>query len=328
MIITKTPLRVSFVGGGSDIENHYRKYSGSVISSAINQYVYITVKKKFDSGIRFSYSSTENVNHYSELKHELCKQILDRYKPKHGIELVSISDIPSKGTGLGSSSTFAVGLINALSKYNNKLLSPREIAEAACDTEINRCKSPIGKQDQYIAALGGFRKINFHTDGSVTSEVLPISSDTYEKLNNELLYFYLGGYRSTNLILSDQTSAKDKNKKTQLLQEMTKLTMPLSDALMSGATSEIGGILHENWLMKKSLSKLISSNEIDEIYEQGRSLGATGGKLLGAGGGGFMMFYAPNQGVKKRLLQEFSNLKRCDFSLNQAGSTVVYHENE
>ena len=213
MIVTKTPLRMSFVGGGSDLPSFYKEHGGAVISSTIDSYVYLIIKKRFEEGIRVSYSKTENVNSLESIEHPLVRNALKLNNIRQNLEIISVADIPSSGTGLGSSSSFSVGLIKGLNILKNIKINKSDLAETACKLEIDICKSPIGKQDQYAASFGGLRVYKFNSDETVDVEKLKISNDLKLKLNDEILSFYIGGSRSANKILSNQQSELKKNKK-------------------------------------------------------------------------------------------------------------------
>lgn len=326
MIITKTPLRMSYVGGGSDLPSYYREFGGAVISTAINKYVYVLVKPRFEKGIRLSYSVTENVERACDLKHPIVRNALDILQINDDIEIVSTADIPSSGTGLGSSSSFAVGLLNALLAYKGQLRSTGEVAELACKLEIELCESPIGKQDQYAAAFGGFKTYKFNRDDTVTTESVALSSDVVSKLNRETVVFYIGGERSANTILKEQSLALKSNVKAKSMEKMTALVWALKKELESGSTDNFGKIMHENWELKRELTGAISNQHIDEIYSQAMASGAAGGKLLGAGGGGFMIFHAPNEATRSQVKKRLSQLRQVDFCIENSGSSLVFHQ--
>ena len=291
MIISKTPLRISFAGGGSDIESYYRKSAGAVVSTSIDKYVYITVNKKFDDHIRVSYSKTEEVKRVDEVGHKLVREILKFHKIKGGLEITSIADIPSRGTGMGSSSSFSVGLLHCLYAYKNKYVSAARLAEESSYIEINKCGGPIGKQDQYSAAFGGFNFIQFNTDGSVKVEPLIFKRKTKELLKKNLLLFYTGITRSASSILIKQVNNISISiEKRNILEDMVTLAYKLKADLQDNRLDTFGDILHQNWILKKELSDDISNPQIDVWYDIALKNGAAGGKLLGAGGGGFLLF--------------------------------------
>ncbi len=293
MIITRTPLRISFAGGGSDLSAFYEHEPGAVVSTAIDKYIYITVNPKFDHKIRASYSVTEIVDSVGEVKHELIREALYLLGLKEGIEITSISDIPSQGTGLGSSSSYTVGLLNALYAFKGHMAGAERLAAEACHIEIDRCRKPIGKQDQYIAAYGGLQYIRFNPDGSVYTDPLICSAETRKKLQTRLLMLYTGLTRSADNILLEQTQETRTNEaKRATLRRMVDLANQLREALGRDDIDGFGEILHAGWLEKRKLATNISNGHIDDWYERARAAGAIGGKLLGAGGGGFLLLYA------------------------------------
>lgn len=325
MIISRTPLRISFCGGGSDIASYYRYKPGAVVSTTINKYIYITVNKKFDDLIRASYSITEFVNHPKELKHELIKESLLLLKITKGIEITSISDIPSKGTGLGSSSSYTVGLLNALHAFKGEFSSPERLASEACYIEIDKCKKPIGKQDQYAAAFGNFNFIVFSTDGQVRVDPIIMPVKLKKKLEENLLMLYTGITRSTDSILKEQDQkTKEKSDTVIILDKMVNLARELKTSLEKGSLADFGGLLHENWKLKKKLAKGITNKKIDQWYNIGRKNGAIGGKILGAGGGGFLLFYAPKKDHLK-IIRALPELKPMAFNFEPEGSKIIYY---
>lgn len=327
MIISKTPLRISFVGGGSDIESYYSKSGGAVVSTAIDKYVYITVNKKFDDHIRVSYSKTEEVKHVDEIDHKLVKEILKFHKLKGGVEITSIADIPSRGTGMGSSSSFSVGLLHCLYAYKNKYISAERLARESCYIEIQKCKEPIGKQDQYTAAYGGFNFIQFNTDGSVKVEPLIFQKKTRDALKRSLLLFYTGVTRSASEVLREQNNNISMyTEKRKMVEKMVELTYFLREDLQRNRLDTFGEILHKNWIFKKSLTGGISNPQIDKWYEIALKNGAIGGKLLGAGGGGFLLFFAPVQ-KHKNIIKALRGLRYIPFDFDTEGSKIIFVHN-
>ncbi len=324
MIITKTPFRLSFVGGGSDLEAFYSQHPGAVLSTSINQYMYISSHKYFEENqVRVKYSQTETVNSLSELKHPILRVVLEKFH-LNGIEVSSIADIPG-GTGMGSSSSFTVGLLQNLYAYTGKKISKQELAEEACNIEINVLKEPIGKQDQYAAAFGGLNVIRFETDGSTKVEPLDISSALIEELESHLLMFYLGNQRKASDILTEQQKNTSSADKTKILLDMVSLVNDLQKSLEDGHINDMGKILHENWILKQQLASGITNPDIDECYSTALKNGALGGKLLGAGGGGFMLFYCEKQHQQK-LMKSLIKLRKFDFSFETGGSSIIYSE--
>jgi D-glycero-alpha-D-manno-heptose-7-phosphate kinase len=324
MIISKTPLRMSFVGGGSDLPVFYRKYGGAVVSTAINKFVYVTVNQKFDDRIRLSYSKTEDAKSAEKIKHPLVREALQMLGIRGGIEITSIADIPGKGTGLGSSSSFTVGLLNALHAFANRYASAEKLAEESCAIEIERCREPIGKQDQYAAAFGGFNLIQFNSDESVSVEPIICKRETLRQLQENTLVFYTGIMRSASAILKTQsaTMASDKAKQ-KTMKRMVQLAHALKTELQKNNLSAFGEIIHENWELKRSLTSGVSSGAIDDWYERARKSGAVGGKLLGAGSGGFLMFYAPRE-RHEAIAGELNELRRVDFGFEPQGSKIIF----
>jgi D-glycero-alpha-D-manno-heptose-7-phosphate kinase len=326
MIITRTPLRISFAGGGSDLSAFYEEEQGAVVSTAIDKYIYITVNPKFDHKIRASYSVTEIVDGVDELKHELIREALHMLKIKEGIEITSISDIPSQGTGLGSSSSYTVGLLNALYAYSGHMAGAERLADEACHIEIERCRKPIGKQDQYIAAYGGLQFIRFNPDGSVFTDPVICSPTTRKRLQTRLLLLYTGLTRSADDILSEQTrETKSNEAKRVSLKRMVSLAHQLCEALGQEDIDAFGEILHAGWLEKRKLATNISNPHIDDWYERARAAGAIGGKLLGAGGGGFLLLYA-DPAHHSDICRALPELRPIPFHFCPQGSKVIYVE--
>jgi D-glycero-alpha-D-manno-heptose-7-phosphate kinase len=326
MIVTETPLRVSFAGGGSDMRSYYRRFGGAVLSTAIDKYVYVTVNKKFDNHIRVSYSRTEEVEHVHELQHPLVRAALLELSIDGGVEITSVADIPSRGTGLGSSSSFTAGLLLALHAHKSTYISPGDLAEQSCRIEIDLCGEPIGKQDQYAAAFGGLNFIRFEPDDSVSVEPILCSSENLLRLESSLVTFYTGQTRAASLILAEQSSLTEKSEATQaLLHRMVKLAWQLRLELNSGNIDALGEVMEEGWRLKREIHSGVSNGEIDDLYAKAKRAGAVGGKLLGAGGGGFMTFFAPPE-LHDRIGKALG-LRRMDFALARTGSRVLlYHK--
>jgi D-glycero-alpha-D-manno-heptose-7-phosphate kinase len=321
MFISQTPLRVSFVGGGTDLPCFYRRQGGAVISMAVDKYVYITVNRRFDHTLRLSYSQTEIVDTLDQVRHPLFRESIRHTGLTSGLEVTSIADIPS-GTGLGSSSSFTVGLLHALYAYQGKYMRPEELAEQACHLEIDVLGEPIGKQDQYAAAVGGLRRYDFNPDGSVYVHPVICSAETRAALSERLMFFYLGGARDARQVLTEQSNNTEK--KLEFLQRIRSLVDAFWNVLIRGnGVDEIGEILHEAWTCKKQLAAHISNSGIDELYDRARSAGAAGGKLLGAGMGGFLMLFCepPLQTAVREALR---NVREVRFGLELQGSRIVY----
>jgi D-glycero-alpha-D-manno-heptose-7-phosphate kinase len=325
MIISRTPLRVSFVGGGTDLPAFYSREPGAVVSTAITKYIYIAVNRKFDERIRASYSRTEIVDTVDELEHELIREALRLVGIDGAIEITSISDIPSRGTGLGSSSAYTVGLLNALHAHAGRLPGAERLAREACEIEMGRCGHPIGKQDQYIAAYGGLKYIRFNPDDSVVDPII-CAPDTLAHLQRRLLLLYTGVTRRAGDVLSEQThnTETDESKRVDLRQ-MAALAQQLYEALIRSDANGFGEVLHAGWLYKRSLASGITNSHIDEWYETARMHGAIGGKILGAGGGGFLLLYAPVE-RHQEICRTLPELSRVPFRFAPQGSTLVHVE--
>jgi D-glycero-alpha-D-manno-heptose-7-phosphate kinase len=324
MIISRTPLRMSFVGGGSDLPVFYRKFGGAVVSTAINQFVYITVNKKFDEKIRVSYSKTEEARTVNRIKHPLVRETMKFLRAEGGLEITSVADIPGKGSGLGSSSSFTVGLLHALHAYAERYASAEQLAKEACEIEIVRCGEPIGKQDQYAAAFGGLNFIQFHEDDSVSVEPILCKRETLREIQEQTLVFYTGITRSASDVLKHQQSAMASEKKKQsVMRGMVKLAHQMKSELQRNRAGAFGEIIHEGWLQKKSLTSGISTDAIDGWYAKARKAGAVGGKLLGAGAGGFLLFIAPRE-RHEAIAAALGELRRMDFGFEPQGSRIIF----
>lgn len=324
MIISKTPLRMSFVGGGSDMPVFYRKFGGAVVSTAINKFVYLTVNKKFDNRIRISYSRTEEPASVAKIKHPLVREALKMLDIPGGIEIASIADIPARGTGLGSSSSYAVGLLHALHAYTGRFASAERLARESCEIELERCGDPIGKQDQYAAAFGGFNFIEFYPDDSVSVEPIICKRETLRKLEASIVVFYTGITRSAAPLLKAQQNAVAAQKaKQKALLRMVELARRLKLEIQNNNLDAFGEIIHENWRLKKSLAAGVSTTHIDDWYDRARKAGAIGGKLLGAGSGGFMMFYA-HPDKHDAIAAALKELRRIEFAFEPQGSKIIF----
>jgi D-glycero-alpha-D-manno-heptose-7-phosphate kinase len=325
MIMSRTPLRMSFVGGGSDLPAFYRKEVGAVISTAVDKYIYIAVNNKFDGRLRVSYTKTEEVDNSSQVEHPLVREALKILGIRSGLEIVSMADIPSKGSGLGSSSAFTVGLLNALHAFKHSSASKETLAKLACRIEIEECREPIGKQDQYASAYGGLNFIRFHQDDSVTVDPIICSSDMLKCIEKSTLVFYTGRTRSASAILAKQAVELRDVVKMNLVRRMVRLAFDLKGELESGSLDNFGAILNENWMIKTQLAAGISDPEIDSWYRVGISNGASGGKILGAGNGGYLMFYAcPERHSKIR--SALSNLQCVKFGFDRCGTQIIHYE--
>jgi D-glycero-alpha-D-manno-heptose-7-phosphate kinase len=326
MLISRTPTRISFVGGGSDLPSYYRHHGGAVLSTAIKRFIYITVNEKFDNRIRLSYSRTEEVDTPNQIQHPLVRSVLDMEKVDRGIEITSVADIPSRGTGLGSSSAFTVGLLNVIHGFNGRFVGKEALAEQACEIEIERLGDPIGKQDQYAAAFGGFNFIRFNPDDSVDVEPLTHLWSIVEKIEASLLVFYTGVTRPAASILAEQKSNLETRKDTrETLGQMVRLAQQLRDEIVGGNAASFGEILHESWMLKRQLASGVSSNFIDNLYERGRAAGAVGGKILGAGGGGFLLLSAPRD-RHEAITRAVSEYRQVEMWFERLGSVIVFQE--
>jgi D-glycero-alpha-D-manno-heptose-7-phosphate kinase len=325
MIVSKTPLRMSFVGGGSDLPAFYREEVGAVLSTSIDKYMYICVNKKFDGRVRISYTKTEDVQHRTEVEHPLVREALDLVGIDGGIEIASMADIPSKGSGLGSSSTYAVGLLNALYAYRNQFASKEKLASQACEIEIDRCGEPIGKQDQYAAAYGGLNLIRFHPDDSVSVDPVICKTSLLQEIEDSTLVFFTGRTRSASAVLANQSAAMRMTDRRILMRRMVELAFEMKEQLELGTLEHFGNLLHENWRIKAQLTSGITNPQIDAWYATGIAHGAVGGKLLGAGNGGFMMFYAPKE-RHAQIKDALSDLEPVKFRFDRNGAQIVFYQ--
>jgi len=324
MIISRTPLRMSFAGGGSDLPSFYRRHGGAVLSTAIDKSVYVTVSEKFDHAVRVSYSQTEEVESVNDVRHPLVREAMRMLHLSGGIEITSVADIPSRGTGLGSSSSFTVGLLHALHAFQGRYVSADELGAQACEIEIERCGEPIGKQDQYAAAFGGLNFIRFNPDETVCVEPVICPRETLRRLEQELLVFYTGITRSASAILAEQNKAVGgAGDKENVMKAMVKLAYDLRSEFQRNSICSFGDILHESWMLKKSITGGISSSEIDIWYEKARKAGARGGKILGAGSGGFMIFSAPQE-RHDNIRHALSDMREVKFGFEPQGSRIIF----
>jgi D-glycero-alpha-D-manno-heptose-7-phosphate kinase len=324
MIIARSPLRITLGGGGTDLPSYYREHGGFVIAAAIDKYVYVTVMRPFTRGIYLKYSQLEHVELAKEVVHPIIReaiQMLDFKTPQ--IEITTLADIPA-GTGLGSSGSFTTGLLKALYAHRRRLLLPEELAKLACHIEIDLLGEPIGKQDQYIAAYGGISCFNFNPDDSVTAKPLAVSMPTLFDLEDNLLLFFTGYSRSAGSILSDQKTRTQKNDAEMLknLHYIKELGFRSQQALEDGKPQHFGELMHEHWQHKKKRSGGMSNPQIDAWYDLGMKSGALGGKLVGAGGGGFLLFYAHDRNKLRRAMAE-AGLEEVRFRFDFEGTKVV-----
>jgi D-glycero-alpha-D-manno-heptose-7-phosphate kinase len=325
MIITRSPLRITLGGGGTDLPSYYRKHEGFLVAAAIDKYVYVTVTRPFTPGIFLKYSKLEHVEQMNEVQHPIIReaiQMLDFKTPQ--LEITTLADIPA-GTGLGSSGSFTTALLKALYAHRHRLLHPSELASLACEIEINRLREPIGKQDQYIAAYGGITCFTFHSDETVEAVPLQIKMDTLFDLEDNLLLFFTGFSRDAGDILKDQ-NIRTQQSDQEMLQNLhfTKdLGIRSKEALENGKSSLFGELMHAHWEHKKKRSGGMSNPKIDEWYEVGRANGAIGGKLVGAGGGGFLMFYAEDRNRVRHAMSR-AGLEEVRFRFDFEGTKVLF----
>jgi len=324
VIIVRSPLRITLGGGGTDLPSYYRTHEGALVTAAIDKYVYVTVLRPFEEGIYLKYSEIEKVKQVNEVKHPIireCLKLLNLKSPQ--IEISALADIPS-GTGLGSSGSFTTALLKALFAHRRTHISPQELAELACDVEINKLQEPIGKQDQYAAAYGGITCFNFHRDDRVSLEPLGLSMDTLHALEDHLLLFFTGYARSASAILSDQDSRTKESSSEMLdnLHYVKELGRRSRLALELGDLKTFGSLMHEHWLHKKLRSKGMSNQKIDHWYDLARDAGAVGGKVVGAGGGGFLLLLAEDKSRLRSSLKA-EGLEELRFRFDFDGTKVM-----
>ncbi len=325
MIISRTPFRVSLVGGGSDFRDYYQESPGAVLTLAINRYMYVTVNKRFDDSIRVSYTRTEIVPRVGDVEHELIREAMRMTGVTSGVEITTIADLPA-GIGLGSSSSLTVGVLNALFAYKGVYVPPEELADRACRIEIDVVGKPIGKQDQYIAAYGGFQFVRFYGDERVTVEPMYCPAATTRALVDQLLLFYTGIERDSRLVLGEARRLMTSRPETRMaLDQMVALAEGLRGRLAANELTGLGEDLHRGWLLKKEMGSGVSTNGLDRFYDQGLRAGATGGKIAGAGGGGCLLLYVPigaHPAVRRAMTR--CGLKEIPFELEPSGSTIIH----
>jgi len=322
MIIVQTPLRVSLFGGGTDFRSFFLNDGGCVLSSAIDKYIFITIKKRFDQKLRVGYTRTEMVDHVSEIEHELIREAFLLTGIERGVEVTTLGDIPARGSGLGSSSTVTVGALHAMYALKGELVTKETLARQACEIEIDRLGKPIGIQDQYIAAYGGLCFLEFTTDGEVLIQKIELNSNQKRHLNERLLLFFTGITRPSGTVLEEQN--KNIKDRIGILQEMKRIAYTARDEVLAGNMDAIGELLHESWQLKKQLASKISNEWIDELYDSAIQAGAMGGKITGAGGGGFLVLYCPLE-KQASLRAALSDLQELPFELETDGSKVIFN---
>ena len=322
MIIVQTPLRISFFGGGTDFPSFFMEEGGCVLSSAIDKYIFVSVKERFDEKLRVGYTQTEMVDSVDEIQHELIRESLRMTGIRSSLEVTTMGDIPSEGSGLGSSSTVTVGVLHALYTYLGEMVSAETLAREACNIEMDVLKKPIGIQDQYIAAYGNLRYFEFLPDGQVKAEKVTLDLETRRGFNDRFLLFFTGVSRRADTILREQKeNIKDR---IAILREIKQMVHEAKKFLANGDFDAFGLLLHESWMLKKSLAGSITNGAIDDMYELARRSGAIGGKITGAGGGGFLLLYVPYEkqlSVRKALC----GLRELPFRLESDGTKVIFN---
>lgn len=325
MIISQTPLRISFAGGGTDFKDYYENFGGGIVlSSAIDKYIYVIIKKRFDKMIRIGYSTTEMVSHVDEIRHDLVREGLKKVGIDGGVEISTMADIPSTGSGLGSSSAVMVGLLNAMYAYKGTLKTAEELAREACEIEIDILKKPIGKQDQYIAAYGSLRQITFMENGNVIVESVEIDENVKERFNSNLLLFYTGKKREASNILSEQK--KNINTFRDTLSSMKNMVSEMKESLLEEKIDDFGHLLQKGWNYKKNLASKITNSFIDDIYKKALDAGALGGKIAGAGGGGFLLLYCPYD-KQPKVRKALPMLQELKFNFERDGTKIIFNIN-
>jgi D-glycero-alpha-D-manno-heptose-7-phosphate kinase len=326
MIITRTPLRISIGGGGTDLPSYYNQFGGFVVAAAITQYIFVGLNRMFGDGYLLKYSALENPKTVDEIRHPIFREVLRRHNGEGFLEIASLADVPA-GTGLGSSGAFTVGLLRALYAHKRKYAQAAEVAEEACDIEINALQQPVGKQDQYIAAFGGFTCFEFNTDGTVDVQPLAISSDTLLDLEHNLLMFFTGYSRNAAEVLHDQKQRSEERDDAMIqnLHITKQLGRAAKEMLEAGKTRCYGELLREHWEHKRARSRGMSNERIDHWYSVGMANGAIGGKLVGAGGGGYLLFYADNP-MRLRRAMAGEGLAELRFRFDHEGSTLLVRD--
>ena len=320
MIITQTPLRIGLLGGGTDLPDYYREHGGRVLNCAIDKYIYVIVKQRFDDDIYVNYSKKEIVSRIEDLEHELVREAMLMTGVVKGVEITTLADIPSAGSGLGSSSAVTVGLLNALFAYQGHQVSAEGLAQRACTIEIERCGKPIGKQDQYIAALGGIRDIRFGPGEEVVAEELGLSAAERRALQHQIMLFYTGITRSANSILAEQNANIAATlPQLDLLRDLAGFAV---DRLCSGDVDAIGAAVREAWEAKRKLASGVSNGQIDDAVGRALDAGAMGAKLTGAGGGGFLLVICPME-HQRAVRRSLTDMPELPVKLDRLGSRVV-----
>jgi D-glycero-alpha-D-manno-heptose-7-phosphate kinase len=320
LIITQTPLRISLAGGGTDFPGFFEKHGGAVVSSAIDKHVHCIVKERFDDKIYVNWTKKEIVDSVDEIEHELVREAMRKVGVKKAVEISFLSDIPAEGSGLGSSSSITVGVLNALYHFVDATPTTEQLAREACEIEIEILGKPIGVQDQYIAAYGGLRCFEFGPGQNVRTSSISVSRSALDDLDNMLMLFFTGKTRQASNILSQQKS--NIGQKVEVLQQMTRQAHQVRQLIEAGDIDGLGAQLHQGWEAKRQLASGISSSELDEIYERAMKAGALGGKISGAGGGGFFLLCVPSH-KRQAVRQALRELREMPFRLERGGSRVV-----
>jgi D-glycero-alpha-D-manno-heptose-7-phosphate kinase len=322
LIIVQTPLRISFFGGGTDFPSFFMEEGGCVLSSAIDKFIFLTIKERFDKKLRIGYTQTEMVDDIDQIHHDLIRESLRLTGIDHGVEITTMGDIPSEGSGLGSSSTVTVGALHAMYAYQGEIVSAERLAREACTIEIDVLKKPIGIQDQYIAAYGGLRFMDFLPDGEVKVERVKLSAESLRNLNDNFLLFFTGVSRSSSSILNEQkNNIKDRRSE---LREIKQMAFQARKDVEQGNFDSFGELMNESWELKKRLAGTISNGRLNEIYETACRAGAIGGKITGAGGGGFLLLYVPYERQKK-VRAALDGLQELPFRLEADGTKVIFN---
>ena len=322
MIITQTPLRIGLLGGGTDLPSYYREHGGRVLNCALDKYVYVIVKQRFDDEIYVNYSKKEIVSRVEDLEHELVREAMLLTGVASGVEITTLADIPSSGSGLGSSSAVTVGLLQALFAYQGRQVSAAELAESACEIELERCGKPIGKQDQYVAAFGGIRDLRFGPGEEVVAEEVTLSAPERRRLQEQIMLFYTGITRSATPILAEQNANVETTQpQLDLLRDLAGFA---AERLRSGDVDAIGPAIRESWEAKRKLASGVSNDKIDEAVSRALDAGASGVKLTGAGGGGFLLVICPMEN-QRAVRDSLAGMQEFPIRLDRLGSRVMFN---
>jgi len=326
MIITQTPLRISFFGGGTDFKGYYRlNKGGAVLSTAIDKYIYVIIKKRFDDKICLNYSRKEIIDSVDEIKHDLVREAMRKTGIEEGVEITTLADVPSEGTGLGSSGSVTVGLLNTFYLYQVQSQPAAILARQACEIEVDILKRPIGKQDQYSAAFGNLDLMKFNPDDTVILQQLSLDEEIKRELETNLMLIYTGITRRSSDILSEQK--KNIKDKISVLNDIRDMVEEGKECLIKGKLDDFGKLLHQGWERKKKLAQGINNPLIEEIYQAARKAGALGGKISGAGGGGFLLLYCPVE-QQNRIRKTLKNLRELPFRFEEEGTKAIFNVRE